>query len=99
MTSEALKHHELDRLPKQLLNSRYFGIFACLIYTADEFKTERDSTIALITEYHSKNLRAPSFAAASIQRAAPSSVSITSLGPLNHNSHSFLHLIFPPQPC
>ncbi len=67
-------------------NLRYSRKVAWIIYPGDEFKTKRDSAIALITQHHLKNPCAPSSAAASTQQAAAYSVGITSLGPLSYNS-------------
>ncbi len=85
-TYEALKHHGFDRPPRPPPNSRYSRKVACIIHPDDEFKTERESAIALITQHHSKNSGAPSPVAASTQQAGTSSVGNTSLGSLSYNS-------------
>ena len=72
MTYEALKHNGFDRPPHPPPNYRYSRKFAWIIYPGDEFQTERDSAIAIITEHHSKNPGAPSCVAALTQQAGTS---------------------------
>ena len=67
MAYETLKHHEFGRPPQPPPNSRYSRKIAWIIYPGDEFKTERDSAIAQITQHHSNNPSAPSSVAASTQ--------------------------------
>ncbi len=86
ITHEALKHHGFDRPPRPPPNYSYSPKVASIIYPSDEFKSERESAIALITQYHSKNPTAPSPAAASTPQSGPSSVGITSLRPLSYSS-------------
>ncbi len=95
MTYEALKHHGFDRPPHPPPNSSYSRKVAWITYPGDEFKTERDFAIALITQHHSKNPGAPSSVSASTQQARPSSVVITSLGPLIYNSSFITSLALP----
>ncbi len=80
MTYEALKHHRFDRPPRTPPNSHYSSKIARITYPGDEFKTERDSAIALITQHHSKNPDASSFITASTQQAGTSLVGINLLG-------------------
>ncbi len=86
MTYEALKHHGFDKPPRPPSNSRYSRKVAWTIYPGDEFKAERESAIALVTQHYSKNIGAPSRGAASTQQVGTSSVGITSLDPLSYNS-------------
>ncbi len=86
MTYEAFKHSGFDRPPRPPPNSRYSRKVLWVIYLGDEFKTERVSAIALITQHHSNNPGAPSSVVGSTHEAGASSVGITSLGSLSYNS-------------
>ncbi len=94
-TYEALKHHGFDRPPHSPLNSCYSRKLAWIIYPGDLLKTERDVAIALITLHHSSNPCASSFSAASTTQIGPSSVGITSLGPLSYDSPFILQPAIP----
>ncbi len=56
MTCEALKHHEFDKTAHPPPNSCLFRKIAWIIHPGYEFNTERESSIAFITQSHSEML-------------------------------------------
>ncbi len=98
MTYEASKHHGFDRSFHPPLNSRYPCKAASIIYPVNEFETESDSSIVLISLHNSNNPGAPSTATAPIASARPSQVGITSLGPLSYDRLFIPHPLIPSQP-